>query len=1048
MNRFIQIAIDHARTVLLFLVFFIIAGLYSYFTISKESVPDVKVPIVIVSLALEGISPEDSERLLVRPIERNVSSIEGIKEMRSTAFEGGGSIVLEFYAGTNIDKAKIDVRDKVDEAKGDLPLRAEEPLVEEVNLSLFPVLVIHLSGEVPGRTLYNLASDLQDEIEARVSTVLAVNIVGDREEVVEIIIDPVNLEGYGLSLETVLAFVQRNNQLISAGSLDTGLGRLAVKVPGLLETAQDILAVPLKSEGDSVVKFSDVATLHRTYKDPTGYARTKGKSTVALEIVKRTGENIIDTISAVRQVTAEMRKNWPKNVQVSFSQDESQRIIDRINELQNSLVLAVLLVMLVIIKSLGFRSALLVGLAVPGSFLMGILLLDLMDLTINIVVLFGLILSVGMLVDGAIIVVEYADRKMAERIDRRSAYKIAATRMLWPVVTSLTAILTVFAPMLFWPGLVGQFIRFLPITLIATLTASIAMAIIFIPTLGALVGRIDTSDPEKLKSIAASEIGSLEDIKGFTRWYVNVLEKALDMPSRIVGSAILLLIVVFIVHLFFGKGTEFFPNVEPSVSLVKVQARGNLSVDEKDALVRQVEQKLVPMKEFMTVYANTDIGGDNGGSKRRPQNITKDTIGLISLEYDDWQYRRPADEILEDIRKMVRGIPGVKVAINENRPGPPRDKPIQLELSSQNYEGLLQAVEKARGYFERLPGLTSIEDNRDVPGIDWQVKVDRAQAAKFGANVALIGSAIQFVTNGFLLDEFRPDDSTDEVDIIVRYPEKNRSLDQLEQIKVHTPKGLVPISSFIELTPQPRVGQIQRTDGRRSYKIDAELLPGQFATQKIADITQWLQTKTNLPKDISWKFKGEEEDRQETAAFLIKAFCIAIFLIAVILVTQFNSFFHMFLVLSSVVMSTIGVLIGLLVMNQAFGIVMGGIGIIALAGIIVSNNIILLDTYDRLSKEFKDEREVILRTGASRLRPVILTKLTAIFGLLPIMLGINLEVLDLRMTFGAPSTQWWVQLSTAIVFGILFASSLTLIVTPCALMLRHNFRDWYKRHFG
>ncbi len=1038
MNALIDLALRYSRTVLSVFVLLVLAGWSAYVSIPKESMPDVQIPIIFVSLHHEGISPEDSERLLIRPLEQKLRGIEGVKEMKGTAHEGGGSVLLEFVAGFNANKAKADVRDKVDEVKPDLPTDTDDPTITEINVSLFPVLVISLSGQVPMRTLYKLARDLRDEIEENVPGVLQANVVGDRDEVVEILIDPIRLEGYGFSFEETIAFVRKNNQLISAGTLDTGMGRMAIKVPGLLQTSQDLLDLPLKSEGDAVVKFSDVADLRRTFKDSTGYARDRGTPAVAIEVIKRTGENIIETIEGVRQVVGQEQQNWPGQVQVNFSQDESGNIRDMLSDLQNSLIIAVLLVMLVIVKSLGWRSAWLVGLAVPGSFLMGIFILQLLGLTLNTVVLFSLILAVGMLVDGAIIVVEYADRHMAEGADCKEAYAHAAKRMAWPVITSITTILVVFFPLLFWPGVIGKFMRFMPLTLIATLSASILMALIFVPTIGSLMGKAQT-DVEN----AEHQGSSLSNYKqGLTGWYVRLLDQALDMPRTILFGALAALVLVLMLYKVFGKGVEFFPNIEPPTALVMVHARGNLSVQERDALVQKVEDKLLDMKELRSIYTNSDTARQIG-QKGPP--LPQDVVGTITLEFVNWQERRSADDIIQEVSDRVSSIPGIIVEIRKNKPGPPAEKNISVQLSSRFPENLDLEVQKLRKYMDTLPGLINVDDTGSIPGIDWELKIDRAQAAKFGADVSLIGNTIQLITAGLKIDSFRPDDSRDEVDIVVRFPKEFRTLEQLRKLRVKTSKGLVPISTFMTLEPKPRVSLLNRTNGKRSISVEADVARGVLVDDKVTEIAAWIST-ANIDPAVNVAFKGEEEDKKETGSFLVKAFAIAIFSIAIILVTQFNSFFSMMLVLSSVVMSTFGVFIGMIIMRQTYSIVMGGIGIIALSGIIVSNNIILLDTFDHLKGRMKNVRDAILMTGAQRLRPVILTKLTTILGLLPIMLGLNIDFLGRSITYGSPATQWWVQLATAIVFGVLFASTLTLVVTPCALMARENYRVWRKTH--
>lgn len=1035
MNALIDAALSRSRTVLATLVLLLIAGAVAYMEIPKESDPDINIPIIYVSLSYDGISPEDAERLLVRPIEQEVRTIEGIKELRATAYQGGANVILEFEAGFDADQAMDDVRERVDLAKPDLPAGTDEPTVNEVNLSLFPVIVVTLSGDVPERTLLRLARDLQDRIQA-IDSVLEAEIAGDREELVEVVIDPMLVESYGLDAGDLIQFFDRSNRLVAAGNIDTGQGRFAVKVPGLLENVRDILDMPLKVNGDAVVRVRDVAEVHRTFKDPESFARVDGERAVALEVSKRTGENIIDTIERVRNVVEAERAFWPKEVHVTFNQDRSEDIRTMLADLQNNVISAVLLVMIVCVGALGLRSAGLVGVAIPGSFLTGMLVLAIMGLTVNVVVLFGLILAVGMLVDGAIVVTEFADRKMTEGVARREAYAMAAKRMAWPIIASTATTLAAFMPLLFWPGVVGEFMKFLPITLLATLAASLAMALIFIPTLGAYFGKPGAADPETMKALAASEGGDLRDLRGFTGGYVRLLDRALRHPGKIVLGAVALLIGVQAYYATHGNGVEFFPEIEPEQALVLVHARGNLSVYEKDALVREVEDRVLDLKdELHSVYTRT-AGQNNGG-----QDVAEDVIGQISLELEDWDKRRPADEILADIRARTADLAGIRIETRKQEGGPPTGKAVQLELSSRFPELLPQAAAHVRRGLDEIGGFVDAEDSRPLPGIEWQLAVDRAQAAKFGVDVTTIGNAIRLVTNGMQLGTYRPDDSDDEIDIVARYPLEFRSIEQLDQIRVTTAEGSIPITNFVERAPKESIGQIDRVGGIRVMTVQADVPPGVLADDKVREVRAWLADNPLDPR-IALAFKGADEEQAESGAFLVRAFGVALFIMAIILVTQFNSFYSAFLILTAVVMSTIGVIIGLIITGQPFGIVMTGVGVIALAGIVVNNNIVLIDTFDRIREGGATARDAILRTGAQRLRPVMLTTVTTILGLVPMALQTNIDFFNRSVSVGAPSTQWWTGLSTAIVFGLTFSTLLTLVFTPCALMVRANLREW------
>ncbi len=1041
MTSLIEAALSRSRTVLSLLVLLLVAGAYAYVAIPKEADPDVTIPIIYTQVHLDGISPEDAERLLARPLEQELRGIEGVKEMRSISHQGGASVILEFEAGFDADAARLDVREKVDQAKSDLPADADEPTVNEVNLSLFPVLVVTLSGPVPERTLLALSRDLRRDLES-LTPVLEANITGDRDELVELIVDPMTLESYGIDAQQVLQAVDRSNLLVAAGALDTGDGRYSIKVPGLFTSPQDILDMPVKVAGDSVVTFRDIGTLHRSFKDPETLARINGERGIALEISKRAGENIIDTVAQVRQAVEAKRANWPETVHVTYSQDKSANIATMLTDLQNNVMAAIVLVMIVIVAALGLRSAGYVGLAIPGAFLTGLLVLFLAGLTVNVVVLFSLILAVGILVDGAIVVVEYADRKLREGLPPREAYRLAATRMAWPITAATATTLAAFFPLLFWPGTVGEFMKFLPITLLAVLTASLAMALIFIPTLGSVLGRKAAKAEQEDSNVQALAAGSRSDLtrlSGATGAYLRLLDRALRHPAKILLGAFVVLVAVYAAYGQFGRGIEFFPEVEPDNAVLQIHARGNLSIYERDRLVNEVEQRVLELHqetgEFHAVYARAQL---TSGQQREE---AEDIIGTIQLELVDWWSRRPAHEILADIRARTGDLAGIRVESEREQMGPPTGKPIHIEMASDD----IAALESATGMVaSRLRGdreLTDIEDSRPIPGVEWELAVDRAQAAKFGADVAMVGSYVRMVTNGLNIGAYRVADADEEIDIVVRFPRDRRSLDRLDGIRMKTDFGSVPLSSFVERTAQPKTQQIRRTDSRRVMSVKADVAPGVLADDKVRELRQWL-TPEALPQGVSVTFRGEDEERQESQGFLVKAFAVALFAMAVILVTQFNSFYSAFLILSAVILSTVGVLVGLLLTGQPFGVVMSGIGVIALAGIVVNNNIVLIDTFDRLRQSEPDVRQAILRTGAQRLRPVALTTITTMLGLMPMVFGVNIDLLNRFVQMGAPATGLWQQLSTAIVFGLGFSTLLTLIVTPCALMLRGNVAAW------
>ena len=1033
--RFIESTVNHSRTVLGVLALLFISGAIAYITIPKEAEPDVDIPYIFVSTYLEGISPEDAERLIIRPLEEELRGVEGVKEMTSNAFEGGSNVILEFTAGFDADQAVQNVREAVDRAKPELPAEAEEPTVTEINTSIFPVLVVTLSGEVPERTLVRMARNLRDKIQT-IPSVLDATISGDREEVVEVVVDPLLVESYGLNGAQVAQFLSRSNRLVAAGNIDTGQGRFAIKVPGLFETAEDVFNMPIRAEGDAVIRFRDIATVKRTFKDPEGFARVNGSPAVALEITKRTGENIIHTIEKVRAVIEEEKQYWPDAIHITYTQDNSVFIRAMLHDLENQVISAIVLVMIVLIGVLGLRSATLVGIAIPGSFLTAILALSLMGFTVNMVVLFALIFSVGMLVDAAIVITEYADRKMAEGMDRRQAYISASRRMALPVISSTATTLVAFMPLLFWPGIVGEFMKYFPITVLMTLSASLLMALVFLPTLGSYFGKGGASDNTQQQQLAAAESGDLSRIRGAGAWYMRILRSALKHPAQILTLSAVALVGAWYGYAHYGKGLEFFPKVESDFIMVLVHARGNLSIYQQDQLVREVEQDVLKLRdEFDSVYTRT------GASSAMWMNVTEDVIGQITIELKDWNLRRPASQILADIRERTKHLAGIQVETREQEHGPPVGKPIQIELSSRYPELLPAAVEKVRNHLEAMDGLREIEDDRPIPGIEWEVDVDRAQAAKFGLDVTAVGDAVKLITSGLKIGTYRPDDSDDEIDINIRYPEQWRTVDQLDQVRIETQSGSVPISNFISRHAKHKVGNIKRVDGKRVLSVRADVMPGVLADDKIQEIRSWME-KHPPDSKVQYVFRGQDEEQKAAESFLLKAFFVALFLMAIILVTQFNNFYQAFLILSAVILSTVGALTGLLITGQAFGIVVAGIGMIALAGVVVNNNIILIDTYNQLAQTCKSPVEAIIRTGVLRLRPVILTTVTTALGLMPMFLKTNIDLVAREVTVGAPATQWWYSMATVMIFGLSIATVLTLIITPCALMAQVNFRQW------
>ena len=1207
MTGIVDWAASRARMVIAFIVLSLLVGGYAYTTLPKEGEPDIEIPALFVSVPFPGISAADSETLLVKPMETELADLDGLKTMTGTASENYAGVALEFEFGWDKTKILADVRDAMSKAEADFPDGAEQYSINEINFSEFPIIIVNLTGPVPERTMVRVAKDLQDELES-VDAVLEAGIAGSRDEMLEVLIDPLRLEAYNVTAGELISVVQNNNQLIAAGEVETAQGTFAVKIPSSFDEPRDVYNLPVKTNGDRVVTLGDLAQINLTFEDRAGTARFNGENTVALQVVKRKGFNLIDTAALVKELVAEKSAEWPEGlraaVEVGTSNDQSRIVDGMVQQLLGSVFTAIALVMIVVLAALGIRAALLVGFAIPTSFLLCFAFLALMGISISNIVMFGLILAVGMLVDGAIVVVEYADKRQQEGVGPMKAYVEAAKRMFWPIISSTATTLCAFLPMLFWPGVPGEFMGMLPVTLIFVLSASLVVALIYLPVMGGATGRLERWMADYMDAVAnlswhlhlllfpvaaammaavalmpliftrialnfaamdgfdifgsvvptflfvflyiviASAIVAVA-VGGFLlglisifalltrlgrlgRWFASRMFRS--EPERIsagyrrsafgrvieaiAGNPVMPLVMAGTVFVFVGtvliyfannnNGVEFFVESEPEQGIVYVLARGNLSLEEKDYIVRQAEEIVLGHPGVINAFSFAGEGGleNNTGGQQAP----KEMIGQVQFETIPWNDRadRPnldGDIVIAELTDELEKLPGVKIEILAQARGPASGKPVHLRLKADNFAILTEAAARARAQFDATPGLTLIEDTRPLPGIDWQIDVDVEKAGRYGADVQTVGAMVQLVTRGLLLDTMRVDSSDEEIDIRVRLPAEDRVLSTLDTLKVRTTDGLVPLSNFITRTPVPKLAEISRIDQTRYFDVKADVAPGLMkvvetrriegvdtdrtlamlrpaasngdadvtgpdqaaysifqrmaqddrdltaglrdgslrlvpvnANERIGVLTDWLGTGP-LPDHVAWEWTGDQEEQAESQAFLQTAFSAALGLMFIILLAQFNSFYNAVLVLLAVVLSTTGVLIGMLVMGQTFSIIMTGTGIVALAGIVVNNNIILIDTYQEYS-QYMPRIEAIIRTAQARIRPVLLTTVTTMAGLAPMMFGLSLNFAEGGYTIDSPTALWWKQLATAVVFGLGIATVLTLIVTPSMLAIR------------
>ena len=1168
MTGVVDWAASRARMVIAFILLSILAGAIAYVALPKEGEPDIEIPAAFISVPFPGISAEDSEKLLVKVMENEMSDLDGLKTMSGTAAENYASLVLEFEFGWDKEATLAEIRAAMDKAEANFPTGAESYTVGEFNFSEFPIIIVNLSGPLPERTLLRVAKDLQDKLEGQ-EAVLEATLAGHRDEMLEVIIDPLKLESYNVTAGELINVVVNNNQLIAAGEVESPNGTFSIKIPSSFDEPVDVYNLPVKTNGDRVITLGDLAQINLTFEDRAGTARFNGDTTVALQVSKRKGFNLIDTAQMVREIVDEEKVKWPSELQeaivVGASNDQSFTVDSMVSQLEGSVLTAIALVMVVVLASLGLRPALLVGFAIPTSFLLCFAFLAVMGISVSNIVMFGLILAVGMLVDGAIVVVEYADKRMNEGEGPMRAYVEAAKRMFWPIVSSTATTLCAFLPMLFWPGVPGQFMGMLPVTLIFVLSASLVVALIYLPVMGGVSGRFSValnsvSDairrlPYLVRlalvagAIYAMFVGLMQILN--TSYLFDALAIFSPMSAWLPGAAILFLACIalaassdtikfkrrekrvesgyrrtpfgwfihfiagnpimplvaiagigfFVVFTFdyFGKnsnGVEFFVATEPEQAIVYVRARGNLSLDEKDTIVRSVEEIILETTGIDSTFAFAGAGGLNANTGGASGPL--DTIGQAQIELTRWEERPrierqisllgfipwtveevdPAYDgksVLKNLQERLSTLPGVYTEVTELAQGPAQGKPIHLRLKGDRFDLLNDAVLTARSQFENTPGLIDIEDTLPLPGIDWEINVDVESAGRYGANVAAVGAMVQLVTRGILLDTMRVDTSDEEIEIRVRLPESDRVLSTLDTLKVRTNDGLVPLSNFTTRKPVAKLGRIDRVDQERYYDVKADVTPnltklvngdGEIVdyidgtlledptsaenarindqslsavpvnpNERIEFLTRVLQAEDLLPTGIDFEWTGDQEEQEESGQFLMSAFTAALGLMFIILLAQFNSFYNAVLVLLAVVLSTTGVLWGMIVMDQTFSIIMTGTGIVALAGIVVNNNIVLIDTYQEYSR-YMPRIEAITRTAEARIRPVLLTTITTMAGLAPMMFGLSLDFFGGGYSIDSPTALWWKQLATAVVFGLGIATVLTLLFTPSMLAIR------------
>ncbi len=1027
MLDFIERILRMPRVVLTIMALILVAGASAYTAMPKESFPAIDVPYLYVSISQSGVSPRDAENLLAKPAEEELANLPGLQNISSTSTTGHASVFLEFDINTDKDQALQDTRARMDAIKAKLPTDANDPSVHEIDLVGMPIISVAVYGSAPEKELVRRAEQLQDAIEG-IGEVREATLSGARDEQLEVRVDLLALEAYGLTANQLFDALARNNMVVPGGTLNTGQGSFNIEVPGLITTAEDVYNLPLKTDGNTIVTFGQVATITRTLADATEYTQVNGSPALILGVSKKLGTNIIDVSDKVRAVTEEAAKDWPSGVTYSFFLDQAETTTALFRSLEAAVLTAVALVLITCIATLGVRPAIMIGLSIPLSFMMAFLVASMLGMTINMMVMFGLVIAVGVLVDDPVVVVEYAERKLQEGVPKREAFIMAMRKMFVPVVGATATTLGAFVPLLFWPGIIGKFMSYLPMIVIIVMIASFISALIFMPVIGSIIASTHVDDKEKAKAdvVMYPDKFAVNKVTGLTGIYVRIMDKLLHWPLPTLAVGFGLIVTIFVAYSMNPTGSEAFPASEPEFATVAVVGRGNYSPEEIRDMMVEIEDQLLQVNGIQDVIMQFGSTGAFGSTP-------PDTIGNFQLQLTNWNHRVPASEIFADIRQRVAGFAGLDIQLLAAENGPPAGKDINLRVESNNYDDLVPVVTAIRNHIESWPEAVDIEDGRPSPGIDWQITIDRTEAGKYGIGVRELAPYVQLITSGVKLGTYRDAETGNELDIRVRLPREERTFDALDSMRIATAQGLIPVSNFIQRTAVPKVASIQRRNQVYTMPVAAGLtnLPeGVYAADKVQELQSWI-AEQDFPQGVTVAFGGAEEQMGDANAFIVTAMGMAMALIFFILLLEYNSFYQVMVTLSTVIMSVAGVLLGMLVTGMTFSAIMTGLGIVALAGIVVKNGIVLIDTYNDYHRHQHVEAvTAMLLTVAQRVRPVLLTAFLTALGVIPMWANVEFDFIRREIVIGGLAGSWFIHLSAALVSGLFFSTALTLVMVP------------------
>lgn len=1050
-------AVNNRVAVYVLMAIIIFLGWNAYTSLPREAAPDITIPLVIVSVPYIGVSPTDVEGLVTQPLERNLKSLKDIKQITSASKEGLSTIRVEFNTGVDIDDALRRVRDEVNSTRPELPDDILDPIVSEINISEFPIMFVNAGGNVGLARLKKIAEDLQDKIEA-IPGVLRADINGGLEPEVQVNCDIYRLNAYEISFDDIADAIRAENLSLPGGSIDTKEKNFTVRVPGEFKDLRPLEDIVVKIRQGKPIYLRDVATVDYSFEDRLTYSRLNQTEVVSLAVRKRAGENLLRIADQVKKILQEEQANLPHGIQLEVSNDQSRNIKRLVKELENSIMTGMFLVVITLFMFFGFKNSLLISTAIPFSMLVGFTILSAFDITLNFVVLFTLVLVLGILVDDAIVVIENIYRHQQEyHKSPIQAAKDATAEVALPVFTSTITTVSGFIPLLFWPGIVGDFMWYLPITLIITLGASLLVAFIISPVQGSKwidyqkeirKARENLEHPHWYKKYNPFTILYHKvDEKVFPfmqKQYVKTLHWTLQRKGKTIAAAVAFLVLVIVLFGVLNMGVEFFPNVEPSLVRAIVECPSGASLDVTNGIAEILEDRLVQIpgkKDIEFVVANVGTSEDpfDFGGQGTPN---KAQIAINFLEKLD--RGQSSFMTLEEIRRSATGIAGAEIRVAKQEMGPPVGAPVSVEISGEDYAQLAELSARIKEKIKTVANLVDLRDDYDVGKPEVEVVVDREKAGLLWTNTRQIAGTVRAAVNGVEASKYRVGE--DEYKIRVRALEKQRStVEDLENIHItfmnmEGRRYSFPLTSVAEIRRTSSVTDIRRKDMKRVITITGDT-EGRLASEVLEDVKTRL-ANFDLPAGYQIKFTGKDEEQKKAEDFLSNAFVITLLLVFLILVSEFNSIRVPFVIMLSVLLSLIGVFIGLMVTRMPFSVIMTGVGVIALAGIVVRNGIVLLDFAKRKLQQGMPLEQALLEAGRVRLRPVLLTAAATVLGVLPLATGFDFDWRELHFVIGAESAAFWGPLGVAIIFGLTIATFLTLVIVPTFYAL---LESWSKK---